>query len=101
MELGGLGAGRAVQYQAGSPQGWSDQLTLHTPPAGTAWQPSLAVFGDLGNENAVLPNAQCTFHAGHYYSASMSVDKKICLQLRNILNSTLYMVIVWCAVPLC
>lgn len=39
-------------YHCGSEQGWSDLFYFKTPPAGDDWQPSLAIYGDLGNENA-------------------------------------------------
>lgn len=33
--------------------GWSDQFWFETPPADeNNWTPQLAIFGDMGNENA-------------------------------------------------
>ncbi|XP_039959166.1 acid phosphatase type 7 isoform X1 [Bactrocera neohumeralis] len=40
------------EYSCGSDLGWSARFSFTTPPAGSDWQPSLAIFGDMGNENA-------------------------------------------------
>lgn len=32
--------------------GWSPEFYFHTVPEGSDWAPSLAIFGDMGNENA-------------------------------------------------
>jgi len=39
-------------YHCGSDLGWSDIFVFNTVPNDTAWSPRLAVYGDLGNENA-------------------------------------------------
>lgn len=39
-------------YHCGSDQGWSPQFWFNTLPNDYDWQPSLAIFGDMGNENA-------------------------------------------------
>ncbi|XP_036339036.1 acid phosphatase type 7 isoform X1 [Rhagoletis pomonella] len=40
------------EYSCGSDFGWSARFTFTTPPAGSDWQPRLAIYGDMGNENA-------------------------------------------------
>lgn len=39
-------------YHCGSEAGWSNLFYFHTPPARDDWQPQLAIYGDMGNENA-------------------------------------------------
>ncbi|CAD7086846.1 unnamed protein product [Hermetia illucens] len=39
-------------YHCGSSLDWSAEFWFKTPPSGTNWSPSLAIFGDMGNENA-------------------------------------------------
>lgn len=39
-------------YHCGSPCGWSSEFWFYTPPIGSDWSPSIAIFGDMGNENA-------------------------------------------------
>lgn len=39
-------------YNCGSILGWSSEFWFETPPAGSDWSPTLAIFGDMGNENA-------------------------------------------------
>ena len=41
-----------AEYVVGSEEGWSDLKTFTAMKAGTDWSPSIAVFGDLGLENA-------------------------------------------------
>lgn len=38
-------------YHCGSNFGWSELFWFQTPPENN-WQPHLAIFGDMGNENA-------------------------------------------------
>nr|CAI5830104.1 unnamed protein product [Callosobruchus analis] len=39
-------------YHCGSHLGWSDMFYFKTPPDSDSWVPHLAIFGDMGNENA-------------------------------------------------
>ncbi|XP_055842962.1 acid phosphatase type 7-like isoform X2 [Episyrphus balteatus] len=39
-------------YHCGSSLGWSAEFWFVTQPNGTEWSPRLAIFGDMGNENA-------------------------------------------------
>ncbi|XP_077292142.1 acid phosphatase type 7 isoform X2 [Arctopsyche grandis] len=39
-------------YHCGSSLGWSLELWFNTVPQGDDWSPVLAIFGDMGNENA-------------------------------------------------
>lgn len=39
-------------YHCGSRLGWSAEFWFNTLPSGSDWSPSLAIFGDMGNENA-------------------------------------------------
>lgn len=39
-------------YHCGGSEGWSAEYRFKTPPAGSDWSPTLAIFGDMGNENA-------------------------------------------------
>lgn len=32
--------------------GWSNEFWFKTPPSDDVWQPSLVIYGDMGNENA-------------------------------------------------
>ncbi|XP_057671572.1 acid phosphatase type 7 [Diorhabda carinulata] len=40
------------QYHCGSNLGWSNLFYFKTAPDSSDWQPHLAIYGDLGNENA-------------------------------------------------
>lgn len=39
-------------YHCGSQLGWSDLFWFQTPPNNSNWAPSLAIYGDMGTENA-------------------------------------------------
>ena len=39
-------------YHCGSSLGWSPEFFFWTTPTDSNWSPSLAIFGDMGNENA-------------------------------------------------
>lgn len=39
-------------YHCGSNLGWSAKYEFRTVPDGVNWSPSIALFGDMGNENA-------------------------------------------------
>lgn len=39
-------------YHCGSVFGWSAQFWFRTAPTSPDWKPQLAIFGDMGNENA-------------------------------------------------
>ena len=48
--------------------GWSDLFWFRTfPEVGSEWSPKLAIFGDMGNVNAVsLPYLQAESQSGMY-----------------------------------
>ncbi|XP_022906271.1 acid phosphatase type 7 [Onthophagus taurus] len=50
--LSELTPGNTYVYHCGSDQGWSAEFWFKTPPDSETWQPTLAIFGDMGNENA-------------------------------------------------
>lgn len=39
-------------YHCGSNMGWSAEFWFNTVPTDENWSPSLAIYGDMGNENA-------------------------------------------------
>lgn len=39
-------------YHCGSSLGWSPQFWVRTPPEENVWAPHIALYGDMGNENA-------------------------------------------------
>lgn len=39
-------------YHCGSSLGWSAEFWFNTVPQDENWSPILAIFGDMGNENA-------------------------------------------------
>uniref|UniRef100_A0A1B0FHH9 Purple acid phosphatase n=1 Tax=Glossina morsitans morsitans TaxID=37546 RepID=A0A1B0FHH9_GLOMM len=39
-------------YNCGSSLGWSAKFEFRTVPEGSVWSPHVAIFGDMGNENA-------------------------------------------------
>lgn len=39
-------------YHCGSNLGWSNEFWFKTSPPDDVWQPSLVIYGDMGNENA-------------------------------------------------
>ncbi|CAH1994725.1 unnamed protein product [Acanthoscelides obtectus] len=47
-----LQPGSRYEYHCGSTLGWSDIFFFNTPPDSDAWVPHIALFGDMGNENA-------------------------------------------------
>lgn len=59
--------GQKYWYHCGSDLGWSELYTFYALKNGTNWSPSLAIFGDLGNENAQsLPYLQEESQRGVY-----------------------------------
>nr|CAD7447255.1 unnamed protein product [Timema bartmani] len=68
VKLKNLTPGSKYVYHCGSDLGWSDLLWFNTPPTDTDyWRPSLAIFGDMGNENAQsLPRLQQETQRGLY-----------------------------------
>lgn len=53
MKLVDLKPESHYRYHCGSNFGWSDEFWFITPPADELnWSPHLAIFGDLGSENA-------------------------------------------------
>ena len=55
-----------IDYRTGSDCGWSDIFWFKTYPNGT-WTPRLAIYGDMGNINAVsLPRLQRETQSGLY-----------------------------------
>jgi len=62
-----LQGNHTYRYRVGSGLGWSDVLEMQTLPSGENWSPRLALFGDMGNENAVsLPLIQREVGEGVY-----------------------------------
>ena len=54
-------------YHVGSNQGWSEIFYFSAMKNGTDWLPRLAIYGDLGNENAQsLTRLQREAHLGEY-----------------------------------
>lgn len=45
-------SGSKYVYHCGSNLGWSPEFWFVVPPNHTNWSPSIALFGDMGNENA-------------------------------------------------
>jgi hypothetical protein len=41
-----------IVYRCGSADGWSKQYSFLTLPEGSEWSPRLAIYGDLGRDNA-------------------------------------------------
>ncbi|XP_032588765.1 acid phosphatase type 7 isoform X2 [Drosophila mojavensis] len=52
VTLSSLKPNTHYEYSCGSDLGWSAVYSFKTPPAGEDWSPSLAIYGDMGNENA-------------------------------------------------
>ncbi|XP_070496503.1 acid phosphatase type 7 [Chironomus tepperi] len=54
-------------YHCGSTQGWSPIFYFKTFPEGADWQPRIALYGDMGNENIQsLPRLQEETQRGFY-----------------------------------
>ncbi|CAJ0934669.1 unnamed protein product [Ranitomeya imitator] len=47
-----LEPGQKYVYHCGSSLGWSPEFSFRALQAGSSWGPRLAVYGDMGNENA-------------------------------------------------
>lgn len=59
MKLSDLSPHQTYSYQCGSDLGWSQKFTFKSTPLDSEWSPELAIFGDLGYENAQsLPRLQ-------------------------------------------
>uniref|UniRef100_W8BJP0 Purple acid phosphatase n=1 Tax=Ceratitis capitata TaxID=7213 RepID=W8BJP0_CERCA len=43
---------RTYAYHCGGQLGWSPRFEFRTVPAGDDWSPTVALYGDMGNENA-------------------------------------------------
>ncbi|XP_075464371.1 acid phosphatase type 7 isoform X2 [Ascaphus truei] len=52
VTLQGLKPGQRYVYHCGSVLGWSPQFYFRALQSGSSWGPRMAVFGDMGNENA-------------------------------------------------
>ncbi|KAH8321080.1 hypothetical protein KR074_008757 [Drosophila pseudoananassae] len=53
VTLGNLSPNSTYVYHCGSSYGWSSVFQFRTVPKASAdWSPSLAIYGDMGNENA-------------------------------------------------
>lgn len=56
-----------LDYRVGSPCGWSDMFWFKTFPRTENWSPKFALYGDMGNVNAVsLPRLQQETEDGMY-----------------------------------
>ncbi|XP_036339037.1 acid phosphatase type 7 isoform X2 [Rhagoletis pomonella] len=93
-------------YHCGSPLGWSPQYWFRTPPGHAHWSPTLAIYGDLGNENAQsLPRLQqdtqrdmydAILHVGDFaydmHSENAAVGDEFMRQIEAIAAYVPYMV---------
>jgi len=69
VQLDDLQPSSTYFYRVGSQRGWSDILQLHSPPHGRDWSPSIALFGDMGTENAAsLPYLQREAGEGRFHA---------------------------------
>ncbi|KAI0213631.1 Acid phosphatase type 7 [Lamellibrachia satsuma] len=67
VKIRGLACGQKYNYHVGSPLGWSDLYSFKAMENGTNWTVRLAVFGDMGNENArSLGRLQEETQRGHF-----------------------------------
>jgi len=56
-------------YRVGSHRGWSSIFEMKTLPKGRDWSPSIALFGDMGTENAAsLPYLQEEAAEGNFHA---------------------------------
>lgn len=54
-------------YHCGSDLGWSAEYFFNVPRTDADWAPHIAIFGDMGNENAQsLPRLQRETQGGMY-----------------------------------
>lgn len=54
-------------YHCGSKLGWSPLFYFHVPRTDSDWSPHVAIFGDMGNENAqALPRLQAEAQSQMY-----------------------------------
>ena len=59
MQVPDLSPSQTHQYRVGSSQGWSELLSLRTLPRDTSSSPTIALYGDMGTDNAAaLPHLQ-------------------------------------------
>ncbi|BFZ11866.1 hypothetical protein BsWGS_14905 [Bradybaena similaris] len=67
VQLRHLKENATYYYIVGSDDGWSSQFSFKSLPAGEDWSPSVAVFGDMGSDNAQsLPRLQSDVDANMY-----------------------------------
>ncbi|KAK2173036.1 hypothetical protein NP493_909g00016 [Ridgeia piscesae] len=67
VKMTGLKPGSQYKYHVGSSLGWSDLYTFKAIKNGTDWPVRLALFGDMGNENAQsLARLQEETQQGHF-----------------------------------
>lgn len=67
VTLTDLEANSKYIYHVGSTQGWSPEFFFKTYPEGVDWQPRIALYGDMGNENIQsLPRLQQETQRGFY-----------------------------------
>lgn len=54
-------------YHVGSSESWSSKFNFKTFPQGSDWSPRIAIYGDMGNDNAIsLPYLQEETQRGLY-----------------------------------
>jgi len=92
VELPGLKANHIYRYRVGSKKGWSDVLEMKTITSGNNWSPNLALFGDMGNENAVsLPFIQQEVAEGKYDAVIHVGDMAYDMAEENGLRGDMFM----------
>ena len=79
-------------YNCGSNWGWSSLYWFRTLPASDNWVPRLAVFGDLGNYNAIsLPALQTETQMGMYDAILHVGDFAYDMELVFVYNTKFYL----------
>jgi len=69
VQIGDLKPNSTYFYRVGSHRGWSSIIEMRTLPKGRDWSPSIALFGDMGTDNAVsLSYLQEEAEDGHFHA---------------------------------
>lgn len=72
-----------TDYHCGGSAGWSPVFSFTVRPAGEKWSPRFAIFGDMGNKNAVSVSFlqeetqqghfDAILHVGGYYGPLVAI----------------------------
>jgi hypothetical protein len=73
-------------YHVGGPKGWSDIFFFRAMQTNRDYSPTIALFGDMGNENAIALSSLQELAQGGHIDAVMHVGKFSMCLLAVVIN---------------